>query len=180
METRQVEEKKKEEVRDTPAPPPTQPQPALVVRNEPPTLAALPENVAVPSSSPPAARADTPAGTSGTDGAPPPAVADEQLVRAVLGRYEAAYNALDAAAAGAVFPRIQRQLERAFEGLAAQEVTLRDCRVRVSGQEAQAECSGSARWTTRVGGGTERAQRRWTFELRNRGGEWVIEQARVR
>jgi hypothetical protein len=102
-------------------------------------------------------------------------------VRATLGRYEAAYSQLDANSAGAVWPTVDRRaLARAFAGLAVQEISLGQCSVRVEGQMAEADCSGTARWTPKVGGGAQAAARRWHFELRNLGKDWVITSATVR
>jgi hypothetical protein len=74
----------------------------------------------------------------------------------------------------------RRALARAFDGLSSQSVALSQCDVRVNGSSAQAECTGTATWTPKVGGGTRTASRHWRFDLRNDGGEWVIVQARVR
>jgi hypothetical protein len=119
--------------------------------------------------------------------APPPAPAaaapqnDERLVRAVLGRYEAAYSALDAAAASRVWPTVDRRaLASAFDGLQSQTVSLGRCDVRMSGATAQAECRGTARWNPKVGAGLQSASRQWNFELRNTGGDWIIARATVR
>jgi hypothetical protein len=126
---------------------------------------------------PPAAAAPAPA--------PAPAAAapqnDERLVRAVLSRYEAAYSALDAGAASRVWPTVDRRaLASAFEGLQSQTVSLGRCEVRTSGATAQAECTGTARWSPKVGGGPQSASRQWRFELRNTGGDWNIARATVR
>jgi hypothetical protein len=112
---------------------------------------------------------------------PAPARSDEQNVRAVLGRYESAYSRLDAAAAASVWPGVnQRALANAFDGLAGQTISLGQCDIRVAGTTARAECSGNARWTPKVGGGAQSAQRQWRFELRNAGGNWLITQATTR
>jgi hypothetical protein len=113
--------------------------------------------------------------------AAPPAVLDERQVRAALNRYQAAYSDLDASAAGAVWPSVNRRaLARAFDGLASQSVSLGQCNVRVSGAAATAECSGQARWTPKVGGGTQIAARHWRFELAQKGDQWIITEAMVR
>jgi len=126
---------------------------------------------------PPAARATAPPPA-------PPAAApqnDERLVRAVLGRYEAAYSALDAAAASRVWPTVDRRaLASAFNGLQSQTVSLGRCDVSMSGATAQAECRGTARWNPKVGGGPQSASRQWNFELRNTGTDWIIARATVR
>ena len=117
---------------------------------------------------------------------PPPSNAaasrsEEQSVRAALGRYESAYNRLDAAAAANVWPGVnQRALASAFEGLSAQSISLGGCDIRVNGATAHAECAGNARWTPKVGSGTQSAPRQWRFDLRNSGGNWIITQATTR
>jgi hypothetical protein len=111
----------------------------------------------------------------------PAGLADERLVRAALNRYQAAYSDLDAAAAGAVWPSVDRRaLARAFDGLADQSVSLGQCDVRVNGAAATAECRGQARWTPKVGGGAQSAARQWRFELSQAGEQWIITQATVR
>jgi hypothetical protein len=102
-------------------------------------------------------------------------------VRTVLARYESAYSSLDAAAAGAVYPAIDRRaLSRAFQGLAAQQVSLGDCDVRVMGAAAQAECVGNATWTPKVGGGSRTQSRLWQFDLRRTDDGWQITRATAR
>jgi hypothetical protein len=105
-----------------------------------------------------------------------PTAADERAaVRAALTRYEAAYSTLDSDAATAVWPAVDRRaLERAFDGLAAQRVTLDICEVGVTGQSARANCSGRATWTPKVGGGTQSQARKWTFDLRRSDNGWQI------
>jgi hypothetical protein len=106
---------------------------------------------------------------------------NEQGVRTALGRYELAYNRLDAVAAAAVWPTVnQRALASAFNGLSAQAISLGNCEIRVNGAAARAECAGNARWTPKVGAGTESAARHWRFDLRNAGGNWIITQATTR
>jgi hypothetical protein len=135
--------------------------------------AGVPTPSAPPAPAPPAAEAkpDT------TDTVrPTPTAADERAaVRATLGRYEAAYSALDTTAASAVWPTVDRRaLERAFDSLASQRVTLNICEVGVDGQRARANCSGRATWTPKVGGGTQTQARQWTFDLRRADGGWQI------
>jgi hypothetical protein len=117
---------------------------------------------------------------------PPPTAAgdnagDERAIRSVLSRYEAAYNRLDAAAAGAVRPSVDREaLARAFEGLASQTVRLGTCDVKIAGSSAQAACNGMARWTPKIGGQTQTATRQWRFDLKKTGADWIIASATVR
>ena len=168
------------------APPPPAPSPKLEA------LASLPE------STPPAPRvvagteriapetAARPAeALTALPSAPPSEAAttrsEEQSVRAALGRYESAYNRLDAVAAAGVWPGVnQRALASAFQGLSAQSISLGDCEIRVTGATARADCAGNARWTPKVGSGTQSAARRWRFDLSNTGGAWVITQATTR
>jgi hypothetical protein len=122
--------------------------------------------------------ASTPVATTGTN---PPTVDEAARVRDTLRRYEAAYSQLDAAAAHAVWPGVnQSALSRAFEGLAAQQLSLGRCDIAVTGPTARAHCAGSASWTPRVGGGGRTEPRQWTFELRNVSGAWQISRAITR
>ena len=99
----------------------------------------------------------------------------------MLHRYEAAYSALDAAAASAVWPGVDRRaLTSAFQALSSQRVSLGRCDVRLSGATAQAECTGTARWEPKVGAGPQTAARHWRFDLRNMGSDWIITRATVR
>jgi hypothetical protein len=130
----------------------------------------------------PAAPAVTPAVRTTPPPAPEePLVRDETVVRAVLRRYETAYSNLDAEAASVVWPGVNRgALARAFEGLAAQQVSLGSCDVTVNGPAARATCSGSATWQPKVGGGVRTEARRWSFDLRKNGEAWKIERAIAR
>jgi hypothetical protein len=144
------------------------------------TTPELPPSVPPTAAAPPAA-APTPAATTEPAPAPRPAVPDETGVRSTLAQYESAYSRLDANAAAAVWPGIDRRaLTRAFEGLESQRVDLGACDVRIVGETATAECTGSATWKPKVGGGTQSQQRRWQFRLRNSSGAWQIVGANVR
>lgn len=168
-----------------PSPPAASPsvQPALLLPEPVPLPAAPLAAVAdIPAPRGPAPAAALPAAATRADSAPPPvaAVDREQLVRATLTRYENAYSTLNAAAASAVWPSVDRRaLARAFEDLSSQTVTLGRCAVRMNGEAAQADCAGNASWTPKVGGGTKRAARRWRFELQQNGNDWVIVRAAV-
>jgi hypothetical protein len=171
--------------------PVTPPQPAASLKLEP--LAGIPETapssprvvtgaegIAAPVAAARPAEAPT-ALPSAPPSEPAPTRSEEQSVRAALGRYESAYNRLDAAAAAAVWPAVnQRALASAFHGLSAQSISLGGCAIRVNGATAHAECAGIARWSPKVGGGTESAARQWRFDLRNSGGNWIITQATTR
>jgi hypothetical protein len=139
-----------------------------------------------PSADAPAARAGQPAlhsaGTTVAPSAPSSASeGDERSVRSILSRYEAAYSNLDAAAASAVWPSVdQRALARAFEDLESQSLALGRCDVQMNSATALADCTGSVRWTPKVGSGARSSARKWRFELRNNGGDWIILRAEVR
>lgn len=109
------------------------------------------------------------------------AVRDETLVRRTLGRYAAAYSSLDADAAQAVWPGVNRgALARAFDDLASQQIALRECRVDVTGGRARAACAGSMTWRPKVGSGSPRTEpRNWEFELAKAGDDWQILTARI-
>jgi hypothetical protein len=129
-----------------------------------------------PVSTPAPAAATSPAASSSTS-----SQADESQVRATLHRYEAAYSALDAAAASAVWPGVDRRaLASAFGALSSQTVSLGRCDVRMSGGTAQAECKGTARWEPKVGAGPQSSSRLWRFDLKNTGTDWIITRATVR
>ena len=179
------------------APEPTPPPAAASPRPDTP-VAPLPTVPSVPAPSPidstptlavselptaPAPRAAPPASEPAPEPAAPPAAAAaaaDAAVRSTLARYETAYSRLDADAASAVWPGLDRKaLARAFDGLSSQRVSLGSCDILVLGDAATAECTGTATWTPKVGGGTKNQARRWQFRLRNLGGEWKIANATV-
>ena len=126
-----------------------------------------------------------PSATSAPEPAPAPiattGVSEDAAVRAVLERYASAYDRLDASAAQAVWPNVDAgALERAFDGLSEQQVSLGTCTIEVSGASAHASCAGSARWTPKVGSGARTEPRAWSFELSRTDAGWRIESARVR
>ena len=113
--------------------------------------------------------------------AAPEPVSQEPAVRAVLARFAEAYSSLSASAARQVWPSVDaRSLSRAFEGLESQQVSLGNCNVKVAASTARAECSGSATWTPKIGGGRRSEARRWEFDLARSNDGWLIVQARAR
>ena len=150
---------------------------AELPRDTPPVVPvnALPASSAASAVPPPDSVREAP-----SSGAPDP-LRSEEPVKAVLARYESAYSTLDAAAATAVYPELDREkLARAFEGLAAQQVSLGSCAIHLAGVAATADCDGSATWTPKVGGGARTQARRWRFQLRLAGEHWRIVNATVR
>ena len=113
--------------------------------------------------------------------AEPPPAPDDSGVRAALARYESAYSSLNASAAHAVYPGVDEQsLERAFESLESQRVSLGSCTISMNGARAQATCQGRSTWTPKVGSGTQSSARTWRFDLANAGGSWQITRADAR
>jgi hypothetical protein len=176
-----------------PSAPPVEVTPSPMVASaappsiEPPPVATLPTPdvaVAVPPAAPPTTAPPTPtpapAPAREAEAAAPPAV-PAAAVRAALMQYESAYSRLDADAAGAVWPTLDRKaLARAFDGLASQRVNLGSCEMRIVGESATAECTGSTSWTPKVGGRSHNAVRRWQFRLKNADPGWQIVSATVR
>ena len=118
--------------------------------------------------------------TAGASDRVPAAIDQRRLVRDTLKRYEQAYNDLDASAAQDVWPSVNRDaLEKAFSGLTEQYVTLSHCDVQVTGSAGRADCTGTARWTPRVGGGSHFESRRWSFRLKGDQQGWTIVSATV-
>ena len=102
------------------------------------------------------------------------------LVRTILDKYADAYTRLDADAAKAVWPSVNRAaLSRAFDGLNEQRIAFSDCSVLVRSTQAKATCSGSTTWEPKIGGGPRTDVRRWAFDLEKSGDDWVIRDARV-
>jgi len=107
--------------------------------------------------------------------------ADTAEIRAVLAKYELAYNRLDARAASDIWPTVNTAaLDRAFRDLLSQRVALGLCDITIIGDIGGASCAGKARWEPRVGGGIQTSERHWKFDLRRQSNGWQIEQIRVR
>lgn len=142
----------------------------------------------------------TPVGTAGSPSSPagresraeePPSPAgtiagslpdSRAAIRDVLDRYRLAYERLDAAAAGAVWPGVDRRaLARAFDSLQSQQIQFRDCVILTAGATAHAMCTGHARAVPKIGsGGASEADRTWEFSLVQKGDDWRIAKATVK
>ena len=150
-----------------PPPPPVSTSTTAASETAPPKPAPEPVREAEPRPAPAAAT--------------PPRIDPREQVRQVLTRYEAAYSRLDAQAAREIWPTVdQKALARAFDGLASQNVSLGRCDVEVLGQIARAHCSGTARWTPKIGGGARMQPRQWEFQLAHGSTGWEIVSAGVR
>jgi hypothetical protein len=166
--------------------PPAMPAPESVVAGAaPPAVSPSPPAPAVvnPPVSAPASAAETPASSPAAAAIPSSTrAADIQAVERVLGRYRAAYERLDAAAARSVWPKVNSSaLERAFAQLEQQGMSFDRCEIGIYGALAQASCSGTSRYVPRTGSKTPRVDRRqWTFRLRKGTEDWTIDSVEVR
>ena len=174
-----------------PVPPPTATTGVMATesvqgpRVDPPAVAAPGAAASAPAIAgpPPTPAASSTAAASPAPPAPaPPPVAAGRVVsptdaiQSVLGRYAAAFSALDASRAKAVWPSVnERNLARAFESLDEQEFDLGACAITVTAPRAVASCRGTARYTPRVGNRRTRTEsRQWTFRLEAEGDSWSI------
>jgi hypothetical protein len=111
-----------------------------------------------------------------------PLETEVEAVHRVLQRYEKAYTQLDASAAAAVWPSVDRRgLAQVFARLEQQNLTLRDCVVAVSEDDATAECAGVLVYVPRVGNATRRTETHsWIFQIQRKGEDWRIVQVTAR
>lgn len=169
----------------------TAPTVARVLPIPPTQVAAAPTSLTVPSDGPRAAEVPTTTTTAAVPALVPPpaalpststgAMEDERLVRQILQRYEAAYEALDARSAQGVWPAVNADaLARAFADLSAQELRFDECGVDIRGNAAVATCRGFVRYVPKVGRQAPRMDsRQWTFALEKEGPRWLIASART-
>jgi hypothetical protein len=99
-----------------------------------------------------------------------------QQLQEVLARYEQAYDRLDASAAAAVWPSVDRNgLERAFARLREQDLEFNRCVFGVSSDDATVTCSGELRYVRRFGNTLPRVEAHsWIIQFRHVGSEWRI------
>ena len=107
---------------------------------------------------------------------------EQSRVEDVLRRYARAYDSLDARAARAVWPSVnEKQLAKAFQDLASQNVSFDSCDIDIRGAVANASCRGQQSYVGKVGDRAPRTEpRTWRFELRRDGEAWKIENAETR
>ena len=108
-----------------------------------PLLVPPPVPQRVPSAPPPIAATANPPAAPPLDVAPAAAVVDDGAqVKAVLQKYQAAYERLDARLVHSVWPGVnQTMLARAFEGLESQKLTFKACDIQMRGVAASAVCA---------------------------------------
>ncbi|MGH9309710.1 MAG: hypothetical protein ACRD1U_10075, partial [Vicinamibacterales bacterium] len=104
-----------------------------------------------------------------------------ELVRQAVEKYTRAYERLDVRAAKAVWPSLdERELERAFHGLEAQQIRMSCGRISITGRDANARCSGDATYRPKVGSRVMRlTKREWTFNLSRSDSGWQIADVRL-
>jgi hypothetical protein len=166
-----------------PAPQPFRPDSALRRAVVPDPIVAEPLPTAEPAiASSPVAVSSAPPPRVEAVVAPVRAAAPEAAIQTVLGRYRAAYQELDAAAARAVWPSADtKALRKAFDRLEAQELVFDSCAVSVIDARAVAVCSGTASYVPRVGKRARRGdQRQWEFELSKADDGWLIDTVSAR
>ena len=106
-------------------------------------------------------------------------VRDNEQIRAVLKRYERAYNRINDKAASASSPGAESgALEPTYEALPLRRISLGVCDITMSGETGVARCAGKAASDPKIGG-TEAALRYWAFDLRKDADGWRIEQLKV-
>jgi hypothetical protein len=148
---------------------------------EPTAIPPAPSPQRVASAPPALATTPTPAAPAPMDVAPA-VVDDAARVRAVVEKYQTAYDRLDAGLVHDVWPGVnEAALARAFEGLQSQTLTFRACDIQLRGSAATVLCTGSTRYVPKVGSREPRVEPlAWTFTLRKRANdEWQIESARA-
>ena len=108
-------------------------------------------------------------------------VDDAAQVRAVLQKYQNAYERLDAGMVHAVWPGVnEAALSRAFDGLESQALDLKACYIQLRGATADVLCTGSTRYVPKVGSREPRVEPlAWNFTLRKKANDWEIETARA-
>ena len=149
------------------------------VRTAPPVRVAA---VAAPSGSavapaPPRARAAGVVQTEAARAASSPPIVAPPAAMAMVGRFAAAYNRMDAGATQAVWPSADRQaLVTTFTALREQRLTLSGCRGTMQDDTATVMCRGALRYRPRVGNhDTRTVEGTWRFTMLRRTDDWVVD-----
>jgi hypothetical protein len=109
-------------------------------------------------------------------------ISEEELVRQLLNEYTEAFERLDVRAQKALYPTVDsKALQRRYEQITSQRLTLGPCGITVSGSTANARCRGSATYQPRIGTRpVQIASREWTFDLSKQDTSWRIVNTYVR
>lgn len=157
---------------------------SLVSAVLPPTPAVEPPRVAArtPATVPPPTPPATPDAEPEPPAAPPaPRPTEEAAIESVLGGYRSAYSALDIRDVQRVWPQVDRRaLERTFADLEEQSLQFDGCRIDITGRDARASCTGSARLVAKGAARPKLESRRWEFLLSKIGTDWKILSAQAR
>ncbi len=107
----------------------------------------------------------------------PTQLVESGAVQSVLNQYRRAFSALDVRDARAVWPSVDaKALARAFDQLKEQDVEFDNCQLSITGVQATAFCSGTARYVPKIGSRSARVDtHRWKFNLRKVDDGWLIE-----
>jgi hypothetical protein len=107
---------------------------------------------------------------------------DAAAVEETLRRYRDAFEQLNAALAGEVWPSVDRAaLTKGFGGLRSQRFVFDACDVAFAGSRATASCRGTASHVPKVGVQQPKTEpRHWSFILRKTQGTWIIVRADAR
>lgn len=169
---------------------PPMPRPAIAVLNplpSPPTGEEEPPParpaVAEPPPAPPAATRSLNGVTTWDSSRPGVGDPESLAIQEVLGRYRAAYAALDVGGVHQVWPSVnQRSLERAFRQLAGQDVSFFSCSIDVDGVHAEVGCVGTTNFIPKVGNRSPQSgPSQWNFKLSKRSAAgWLIDDAQAR
>lgn len=171
----------------TPAFTPTRTSAPSVTPTPTPTPAATPKPTptstpAAPPRATPSARDDARAAASPATPPVSPELAERSAVEGVLARYRQTFDSLSVDDVAAFWPSVNiRQLSRAFDQLASQNVTFSGCTIDVRGIQADATCRGNIRYVPKVGSHSPRVDsHQWTFLLQRGGSGWTIARVDVR
>jgi intracellular sulfur oxidation DsrE/DsrF family protein len=108
--------------------------------------------------------------------APVPSPGEERVRQTVLS-YRDAYESLNADAAAAVWPSVDRRaLTRAFATLKSQGLEFRQCAITMNDTRATVSCRGTLRVVPKVGSSAPlAAEQQWIFRMRRSGADWTID-----
>ena len=103
-------------------------------------------------------------------------------VESLLTRYRSAFAALDVPAVQTFWPSVNASvLGNVFNQFQWQTFDFDKCQIDLAGPRADAVCSGTARFVTKIGSSNVRVEpRRWTFHLIRIGDIWRMEGAESR
>ena len=169
---------------DVQTPPPvtdaTSSSAATITTNRPP-IDRAPLILSSPAREPAASPVPTPAPAPVPPPPPSPEAREMAAVEGVIERYRFAFSTLNSGVSD-FWPGVpSRALDKAFNELEKQSFEFDQCQVQVKGTQADATCTGTATFVTKVGDKTPRTQsRQWTFRLVRAGNRWIIDSVQSR